>query len=138
MIIICCVDEKNGMSFYGKRITMDRIMREDLRALFPALSMDAYAYAMFAQDDADYIYEVCEDFTACSYPLFLETTPPSLYLDQIEQVVLYQWHRRYVSDVKMDIDLHDPMWELQDLKVLEGSSHEKITRAIYQRKGIVL
>ena len=95
MILICCVDERNGMSFEGRRTSQDRIMRDDLRQLFPALTMDAYAYSLFSQDDVDYCYEICEDLTQCSYPCLVELLPPSQFEPHLEKVVLYQWHRQY-------------------------------------------
>ena len=135
MILICCVDERNGMSFEGRRCSQDRIMRDDLRQLVPALSMDAYAYSMFMKDDVDYPYEVCEDLTTCNYPCFIELVAPSHFEDKIEKMVLYQWHRHYPSTVTMDINLHDPKWECIETYCFEGSSHDKITRAIFQKKG---
>ena len=136
MILIGCVDERNGMSFEGRRTSQDRIMRDDLRQLFPALSMDAYAYSLFSQDDVDYCYEICEDLTQCSYPCLVELLPPSQFEPHLEKVVLYQWHRQYPSTVQMDINLHDTMWECVDIHCFEGSSRDKITRAIFQKKGM--
>jgi hypothetical protein len=136
MIVICCVDERNGMSFEGRRNAQDRRMRDDVRTLFPCLSMDAYAYGLYGKDDVKCDYEICEDLRDSHYPCILETTPPSAYEDKIEKIVLYQWHNRYPATVTMDIDLHDEKWECVDHYCFEGSSHEKITRAIFQKKVV--
>ena len=138
MIAICCVDEGNGMSFEGRRCSQDRKMRDDLRSLFPCLSMDAYAYSMFMKDDVNYPYEICEDLSKCQYPCLIETIEPSHFASQLEQIVLYQWHRKYPSTIQMDINLHDESWECVNMHCFEGSSHDKITRAIFQKKGISL
>lgn len=136
MIIICCVEERNGMSFEGRRCARDAKMRDDVRSLYPCLSMDAYAYAMYAQDDVDYPYEICEDLSQAHYPCIVETIAPSLFEKDLQQIVLYQWHRQYPSTIQMDINLHDSSWECIDTYCFEGSSHDKITRAIFQKKGV--
>lgn len=134
MILICCVDEHNGMAFEGRRTSQDRFMRDDIRSLFSKLSMSAYTYQLYVKDDVNYDYEVCESPCDAHYPYVLETQEPSRYIDQIEMIVLYQWHRQYPYTLQMDINLHDEQWECMNHYCFVGSSHDKITRAIFQRR----
>ena len=53
------------------------------------------------------------------------------YADKIEQIILYKWNRKYPADFKLDLELRN--WELIEVLEFVGSSHERITREIYQR-----
>ena len=50
-------------------------------------------------------------------------------------MILFKWNRAYPKDTSLDIDIDGPEWELIDSFDFEGSSHEKITRERYKRKG---
>ena len=64
---------------------------------------------------------------------FIEDIQISGFENKIRTVILYQWNRRYPADRYFLLDLSDGSWELQRTEELKGSSHEKITKGVYER-----
>ena len=62
---------------------------------------------------------------------FLELTGPSPALERAERLILYRWNRHYPSDRK--IALPPEGWTLTGRTEFPGSSHDVITKEIYQR-----
>ena len=54
-------------------------------------------------------------------------------MDRVEKIILYKWNRHYHADHYFDISLLDG-WVLNDIVDFKGSSHEKITREVYQNE----
>ena len=132
MILIVCVDNKNGMLFNRRRQSQDRILRARILELTAQsrLWMNAYSAKQF---DAP-APQIClaEDFLSQAAPgeyCFLENAVPSSLLEQIEQVILYRWNRDYPADVHFTLDLSG--FQLSQTTDFTGSSHEKITEEIY-------
>lgn len=133
MIVVVCLDDRNGMLFNHRRQSRDRMLIADLlqlRAGHP-LRMNAYSAPMFSHDDI----LAAEDFLSRAESgdyCFVEDQPLSQYADRIEGLVLYRWNRAYPADLHFDLELS--AFQLTELTDFQGSSHDKITREIYQRK----
>lgn len=137
MIIIACVDERNGMMFNHRRQSRDSAVCGDIlwECSGKKLYMSAYSGKLFG-DVPENAIRISEDFLkeageedAC----FVEDIPISGFEDEIRTVILYQWNRRYPADRYFPLELTDGSWELQRTEELKGSSHEKITKQVYGR-----
>lgn len=137
MIIIACVDERNGMMFNRRRQSRDSAVCGDIlrECGEKKLYMNAYSGKLFG-DVEDKNIRISEDFLkeageedAC----FIEDIQISGFENEIRTVILYQWNRRYPADRYFPMDLSDGSWEIQRTEELKGSSHEKITKEVYER-----
>ncbi|MCI8638895.1 MAG: ribonuclease Z [Coprococcus sp.] len=140
MIIIACVDDKNGMMFYGRRQSRDRVLIEDilLECTGKKLRMAPYSYALFEKEtDAGIL--VSEDFLAAAcgedYCFVENGDAMADHLEKVRAVLLYRWNRVYPADVYFPLNLADGSWEQKAREEFQGSSHEKITREWYERAG---
>lgn len=140
MIIIACIDEKNGMMFHGRRQSRDRILREDMlrECAGKKLWMSPYSYALFENHEDTGIL-ASEDFLAAAggedYCFVENADALADYLEKVQAVLLYRWNRTYPADVYFPFDLADGSWELKTREEFQGSSHEKITREWYEKSG---
>lgn len=132
MHLILCVDDKDGLSFCGRRLSQDRELTSHILRLTEGskLWMSAYSAKLFPADrvlvDEDFQQKAGEgDFC------FLETAP-LMEDDHWESVILYHWNRNYPSTVKFPRNLLESM-HLQDAEEFPGSSHEKLTMERYVR-----
>ena len=62
---------------------------------------------------------------------FIENLPVAEYKDEIETVVIYHWNRHYPGDFFFDLELDS--YTLESSEELVGSSHEKITKEIWNK-----
>ncbi|MCD8084061.1 MAG: ribonuclease Z [Clostridiales bacterium] len=134
MILIVCVDENGGMMFNHRRQSKDRILREDMLQLTAGsrLWMNRYSQSQFLETEAVGIF-VSEDFleqAGNGEYCFVEDAELSACRTRIEGIVLYRWNRRYPADVYLDMTLLEG-FSLAGSKEFPGSSHEKITREIW-------
>ena len=135
MTLIVCIDDKNGMLFNCRRQSRDRILIEDLLRMTAGapLYIAPYSVPLFPKD--------CTAYTVKDDPLadadgngfcFIETKDPAPYAEKIDTVVLYRWNRHYPADLYFTLDMtkfmHTETFEFA------GSSHERITKEIYQCK----
>ncbi len=155
MIIIACVDEKNGMMFHHRRQSRDSVVCRDIlrecggkklylsvysAKLFEAVREDREVGISEGMAEAELrisedILNQAGDEDAC----FIEDTDIAGFEGQIQKVILYKWNRRYPTDRYFPLDLSDGAWELLRTEEMKGSSHERITKEIYVRgtvKGV--
>ena len=66
---------------------------------------------------------------------FVEGENLAGYEGKITEIVLYKWNRDYPADVFFEVDLSK--WRLEERKDFSGYSHEKITKEIYNRQGLL-
>ena len=134
MIIVVCIDDKGGMLFNRRRQSRDRLLREDLlrETAGRPLWMNGYSAGQF--DQASENIRVAEDFASragAGEYCFFETTDPAPYLDAAEEIILYRWNRQYPADRYFPLPLKG--WRLERSGDFPGSSHELITKEVYQR-----
>ena len=129
MHLIVCIDERNGMSFQGRRQSSDRLLREDMLALVGdgILWMSPYSGAQF-EDRAN--IRADENFLTLAGDgeyCFCETCLPA---GKIESIILYRWNRHYPADLHFPQQLLDSRLQVQ-VTEFPGFSHETITREVY-------
>ncbi len=135
MIVIVCVDDKNGMMFNKRRQSRDYILIEDVLKEVGdhALWMNEYSAKQFI----DCKVNVSEDFLNLAKSgeyCFVENCSLKEYENQIERIILYHWNRTYPSDFYFTIDVTTSLWQTVKVEEFAGSSHEKITKEIFERK----
>ena len=131
MHLILCVDNRDGLSFCGRRLSQDRAVCAHILGLTAdaVLWMSAYSQPLFPGADV----RVDADFQRKAGPgeyCFLETTPLLDTYDNLESVVLYHWNRDYPATVKFPRKLLAPM-HLVYTEEFPGNSHNTITMERY-------
>ena len=153
MIIIVCIDDRNGMMFHHRRQSQDRVLLADLlrQCQKNKLYMNAYSHALFLKHDLFAKQALSTDIiTAEDFFLqageedfcFMDTMADFLtaadkmpaLMDQIRGLILYRWNRTYPADTHFSIDLTDGSWILTSQEEFAGSSHERITRETYTKR----
>lgn len=127
MHLIFCVDDRDGLSFCGRRLSQDREVTAHILSrtadtnlwilpysakLFPAGSMIA---------DPDYLSKA-EMGDYC----FVEKGPLPNVWENVESVTLYHWNRAYPSTERFPRELLEVM-TLEVTEEFPGYSHETIT-----------
>lgn len=127
MHLIFCVDERDGLSFCGRRLSQDRSLIQHMLTLTSGsrLWIHPYSAKLFPNGsvmaEPNYIDQAGSD-DYC----FLEKGPfPKLWGD-IRSVTLYHWNRAYPSTERFPRSLIENMY-LESTEEFSGNSHEKIT-----------
>lgn len=135
MILIVCLDDKNGMAFNRRRQSQDALARERILSLTGGapLWMNTYSAKLFGEVPG---VQVDEDFLAkagAGEYAFAEFPPLSPVAKNVERIIAIRWNRAYPADAKLDIPLKSGLWNLVESQDFPGSSHEKLTLEIYER-----
>lgn len=137
MIVVICVDDKNGMMFNNRRQSQDRELRKTIleETKENKLWMNSYSYKQFKEDDSSNI--IIDDKFLIKAELgdycFVEDVDIRPYVDYIEKIILFRWNRNYPADFYFDVDMSE--WKLVSTKEFVGNSHAKITEEIYENGG---
>ena len=135
MIVLLCVDKKNGMAFHQRRQSLDRAVRADILSMSAGkpIWMTSYSARQFIEPES--VLQISES-PLCGAGegalCFVEFPPLAPSLDRIEELMLYRWDRVYPADQQLDLDL-DTDFRLVSTCDLTGHSHDKITKEVYQR-----
>ena len=133
MHIIVCLDDRGGMSFFGRRQSMDRALREKAVALAGGgrLWMSPYSAGQFS-DHPEHI--IADEAFLSKAPenawCFAELENIEACADRIQQIAVFHWNRLYPSDRRFPEEL------LKGRKLLcredfAGYSHEQITLEVF-------
>lgn len=129
MTLYICLDDRNGLQFNKRRQSRDPAVLADIRSrLTGNLLIEPFSEKLIRQAQIPCVLppETAEDF-------FAEDVPSEELLAQTKRIVLYRWNRHYPSDVRWEPDLNDLGFALTETTEFPGSSHEKITREVYER-----
>ena len=134
MIFVLCIDDKNGLSFNGRRQSRDRVLIDRLLQMFPdkTINIKSYSSPLF-EDHSDRvnISDDLPDKLKNGEVFFSENLDPAPYKDSIEKLIVFKWNRAYPSDKKMTLGLSD--YSLISSEDFTGNSHDKITVSEYKR-----
>ena len=137
MIIIQCVDNRNGTFFNRRRQSQDRLLRSRILSELHGrrLWMNAYSLRQFQKElPLEVRLSVDEDFltkAGTGEVCFVEGLPLLPWLDRIEQVILYRWNRDYPADTYLDLALDAPPWCLAAGEDFRGFWHPMLTKEVY-------
>ena len=136
MILIVCVDKNNGMLFNKRRQSSDKVLIEHIIDMskdknlwikhFSKNVFDQYELKNLIIDD-----ELLEHAKNEDYCFIEDILLSSDIIGKFDKIIVYNWNRKYPSDVYFDIDLTD--WILESETDFKGNSHDKITQKIYKR-----
>ncbi len=133
MKLIVCLDDKNGMLFNRRRQSADALVC--LRILTAAngspLWMNSYSRTLFGQLEGN--FRVDERFLENAGQgalCFVEDVDVTLFMPQVEKIVVYRWNRVYPADLRFP---SLAQWRLTECTDFEGSSHDRITQEVYVR-----
>lgn len=136
MTVFVCIDDKGGMTFFGKRQSRDSVLIKDVieHADDGLIYVSDFSEKLFSDSDASVISvpSPLESAGDGSY-VFVENLPLAPYKNKIKSLVIYRWNRIYPSDKKLDIDPRALGMSLSESYDFEGSSHPRITKEVYER-----
>ena len=141
MIILTAVDDRNGLLFNHRRQSQDAALREHILALTgeSRLWMNAYSFKQFEgmeeslragiTVDEEFLTKAAED-DYC----FVENVPVLPCVQAVKKVILFKWNRAYPGDFFFDLQLTEPFWRKTETSEFAGTSHETITKEIYEHE----
>lgn len=131
MHLIVCIDDKDGVSFCGRRLSQDKALNQHIlqRIGSRKLWIAPYSQPLFPSDrvipDPDFQLSAGRE-DVC----FLEVSHFLPHYPELLSVTLYRWNRRYPSTVQFPRELLSGM-RLTDTEDFPGNSHEMITMERY-------
>ena len=132
---IVCFDK---LTYAGNLATLAPVMdNPNFRFVKGDIADRADVEKLFEEESSENLYvdekflEKAEEEDFC----FVEGENLAGYEGKITEIVLYKWNRDYPADVFFEVDLSK--WRLEERKDYSGYSHEKITKEIYNRQGLL-
>ena len=133
MKLIFCIDDKKGMMFFGKRQSQDSVLREWIinHTSGSKLWMSSYSAKQFS-DQTNFVVDdnYVSNAMVGDY-CFVEDKGYSL--DNVSEIILCKWNRKYQADKVLDIDLKANDFKKVSSEDIKGSSHDKITIETYKK-----
>lgn len=127
MHLVVCVDERDGLSFAGRRLSSDCILTDYILSLsaHSRVWIAPYSEKLFAGNNicisVDY-FNKCQPGEYC----FLEKEISHISKDILESVTLCKWNRRYPATEFFHRELLTGM-RLISTEDFPGNSHDRIT-----------
>ena len=133
MNLIVCLEERNGMSFFGKRLSRDAKICEKMVSFVGnnKLFLTPYSAKIFESLPDNFIIsenplESAEQDDFC----FVETQDISCFTNDINTIVVYKFCRTYPYDKTFDTNLLEAR-KLAFTTEFAGNSHDKIIEEVY-------
>lgn len=132
MKVIICMEDNGGMMFNRRRVSSDAVVTQRILEITSGkkLWMSPYSAKLFFAEDI----HVAEDFLLQAQTgeyCFVEDADIAEHIEQIEELILFRWNRRYPSDRKCPLSLDE--WKLVNMEEFAGKSHPLITQEVYER-----
>ena len=136
MRVIVCVEDRGGMTFNGRRVSRDRAVIADIVDDMNGKTVLAenYSRILFSEHSCNVIFsdsplEAAEKGDTC----FVESESLLPYAEKITALTVYRWNRRCPWDKALDVTPEMLGLRLVSTADIEGCSHEKITKEIYEK-----
>lgn len=123
------LEDRNGRSFWGKRLSSDREILRKLITMSRTVYTDKYSYAHIPDGENG-------NFIIADKNKVLESD--SLYWTEIgdipeetDQLIVFRWNRNYGAD-----RFYNPLdhgWKMISSEDFPGYSHDKITMETYRK-----
>lgn len=135
MILIVCIDEKNGMLFNNRRQSKDRNLIEHILNKIGSkkLWLTDFSKDLFLIKPCNNIIidnNLIEKIEKDDY-CFIEDIDINTIIDKVDKIIIYNWNRYYPADTYFDISMDK--WVIESETNIVGFSHENITEKIYSR-----
>ncbi len=136
MVLIYCLDPKNGMTFNNRRQSMDKAVRERIGEISSKnrLLMNIYSSKQFTEQFSN--IQIDENFL--NYALendycFVENLNTKDYIKKTDKIIIYRWDKVYPSDFKLDYEPKDYGFKLYSSYEFKGNSHDIIVEETYNK-----
>ena len=131
MTLSVCLDRRNGISFNHRRQSRDRAVLRDLAL---PVYIDNCSETLLTAENIPFL-PAPADLTLLPPEgnFFLEARSPETVVPLARKVVIYRWNRHYPGDVYWNIDLEGRGFTLTEQTEFPGSSHQIITKEVYER-----
>ena len=129
MILITCIDNRNGIMFNKRRVSKDTLLIERLKGITKENKIYVSEYSKPLFNGFDNLVLSIENLTNNDF-YFLEDED---YNGNIDKIIIYKWNRDYPADKYFDIDLLS--YKLISTQDFQGSSHDLITEEIYIKEN---
>lgn len=133
MKIILCIAENNGMLFGGRRVSQDSILRKKILKICNGHNLLMNEYSKNQFKDYDVIVDNNFLFNASDND-FCFVEDQEIPIKKVSTIYLFHWNRNYPADFFFNINLEKNGFKKIQSEEFSGSSHEKITLEIYERK----
>ncbi|MBQ7354654.1 MAG: ribonuclease Z [Clostridia bacterium] len=136
MVVIVCLDDREGMMFNGRRQSRDRVLLADVAAMTRGVCLRAAPCSEKLLREHGLSPVIGEDFLSVAEEgdwCFLEDRGLSSYRDKLERLVIYRWNRHYPGDLFWDLEPGEAGLRLTQRTEFVGSSHETITKEIFEK-----
>ncbi len=133
MIVAICLDENNGMLFNNRRQSRDRAVITDLpeQVNNGRFFINEFSEALFSDfKNAVTVSNAFLDEANENDVCFVENVDITPYKNKINKLIVYKWNRVYPADFYFPLDLKN--YKLTQVSEFAGSSHENITREVYE------
>lgn len=133
MNLIVCLEDRNGISFFGKRLSRDKSICERIVSIVGENKIFLTLYSAKLFENLPVSAKVCDE------PLknasqndfcFIETEDVSGYKNDINTIIVYRFCRAYPFDKTFDTSLLSSR-TLTSSQEFAGNSHDKIIEEVY-------
>ena len=133
--IIVCVDDRNGISFCGRRLSRDRVQITKMLELVAnsRLYVSSYTAKLFENPPSNLI--VCDDYLTVAEEndyCFAENGDFMNNPDKIEDIIIYRWNKKYPFDVGLAYSVLSTR-RCVSVKEFVGNSHVRITEEVMKK-----
>jgi hypothetical protein len=132
MEIIICLDDNNGMLFNNRRQSRDSKVLWDIKNNLQN-SLTIFPFSEKLVSSAEIPYEIMSGSASENTVLFVEDRGIKEFLPVTNKITVYRWNRVYPADMSLDIVLSAEGFRITQTVDFEGTSHEKITKEVYER-----
>lgn len=135
MKVYLCVDNTGGMMFNNRRQSRDKeVIKDILNDSTGNLFIGKYSESLFLENEN--AYTISDDMLNQAGPddsCFVENLSLKNFLDKTSELVIYCWNRDYPTDFYLDFNPESEGFKLVSQIEFTGSSHEKITKFVYNK-----
>lgn len=133
MILMVCIDDKDGMMFANRRQSQDRLLRQELLSLSEnaRLFLTPYSARQFSETSCFTVTENPECQAKKGDFYFVEDG--ALPFEQAEQIILFHWNRTYPADRCFPRAEALKNFHLVSTREFAGFSHKIITEEIWKK-----
>ena len=129
MIAATSLENKNGRSFFGKRLSSDREIPKKLVSISTEIYTDEYSYSHIPDELKSNFHVLSNTEDLNEKQLFW--TEIGDIPKNTDKLIIFRWNRDYGAD-----KFYDPIkngWILVSSEDFSGYSHEKITMETYEK-----
>ena len=132
MEIIICLDDNNGMLFNNRRQSRDSKLLLDIKNSLNG-SLTIFPFSEKLVSSAEIPYVIMSGSASENTVLFVEDRGIKEFLPVTNKITVYFWNRVYPADLTLDIDLAKEGFRSVSVYEFAGSSHEKITKEVFEK-----